>query len=141
MYNECRNVTLTFTVSSVFSVFHYSSQRSSLLGSSYQFLSLPLPQCWLGSSYQHKKESAQNTRLPCSHVLLTIFHCAHILCQNIWVCSSLSVITSYESLWYVPVNKSHKICPSALKIKQHKIFFQWTSKSSSHKSQQIMLFV
>lgn len=80
-YNKCRNVTLTFTGR----VFHYSSQRSSF----YQFLSPPLPPCWLGSSYQHKKESAQDRTPHCPVGSLAILHCAHPLCQDPWVCSSL----------------------------------------------------
>lgn len=66
----------------------------------YQFLSPPLPQCWLGSSYQHKKEFAQDLTPHCpvaTHYwpsfLVPTFSVS--ILGSVVVCT---LIPSYESL-------------------------------------------
>lgn len=66
----------------------------------YQFLSLPLSQCWLDSSYQHKKESAQDITPHCP--VATYYWPSFILPTfPVRILGSVvvrTVITSYQSL-------------------------------------------
>lgn len=139
MYNEYSNVTLT--VLSVFNIFHYFSQRSSFLGTIYQFLPLALPQCCWKSSYPQKNESGQDKGphcpvATCDRPPFMVLLFSVTIFGFLVVCT---IITSYESLRSVPITASYSNHPCALK-RSSKILSQWTSKSFSHKSQQITLF-